>query len=231
MKARILIIEDDIRLSELLQRNLRESDYDTQVANDGETGKLLALNENFDLVISDIMLPKLNGIEVCKAIRQRKPHIPILMLTALGSTDEKIEGFDAGADDYLVKPFETRELEARIKALLKRARKLSEGKTENILQYEDLYLDMQTKLVKRGNTEISLTPKEFNLLSFLLKHKEKVVSRDEIARKVWDMHFDTGTNFIDVYINYLRNKVDKPFEHKLIHTKPGMGFILKKLAD
>ncbi|MCW5924507.1 MAG: response regulator transcription factor [Saprospiraceae bacterium] len=223
---RVLIIEDDPRVAELIQRGLSEHGFDAALAYDGLSGKKLALQNDYDLVITDIVLPKMDGLDLCKSIRQAKPDLPIIMLTALGTTDDKVEGFDAGADDYLVKPFEMRELLVRIRAVLKRhenAQKIPGF----VLQYADLEMNLHTKIVKRAGQEISLTPKEFNLLAFLLQNPERVLSRAEIAEHVWDTHFDTGTNFIDVYINYLRKKIDRQFDHKLIHTKPGMGFILK----
>ena len=223
----ILIIEDDLRVAELLQRGLQEQGFTPTLAYDGLSGKKLALQNDYDLVITDIILPKLDGIDLCKIIRQAKPNMPIIMLTALGTTDDKIEGFDAGADDYLVKPFEIRELLARIRALLNR-RANSNINASIILNYDDLEMNLHSKMVKRGTQDISLTPKEFKLLEYMLQNPERVLSRSEIAEKVWDTHFDTGTNFIDVYINYLRKKVDRDFEHKLIHTKSGMGFVLKR---
>lgn len=223
---KILVIEDDARISELIKRGLDEHGFETTVAYDGLTGKNLLSQHDYDLVITDIILPKLSGLEVCKEINRLKPHVPIIMLTALGTTDDKVEGFDAGADDYLVKPFEMRELLVRIRALLKRNSKTT-GSAAHVLTYADLEMNLHTKIVKRDQTEISLTPKEFNLLHFMLSNPERVLSRTEIAEKVWNTHFDTGTNFIDVYINYLRKKIDKGFDKKLIHTKSGMGFILK----
>lgn len=223
----ILIIEDDLRVAELIQRGLQEQGFEPALAYDGLSGKKLALQNDYDLIITDIILPKIDGLDVCKEIRQSKPDTPIIMLTALGTTDDKIEGFDAGADDYLVKPFEMRELLARIRALLKRNSKIATGTTGNSLKYDDLEMNLHTKIVKRSGMEISLTPKEFNLLMYMMQNPERVLSRTEIAEKVWDTHFDTGTNFIDVYINYLRKKIEKNFEKKLIHTKSGMGFILK----
>jgi len=223
---KILIIEDDQRVAELIQRGLNEFGYQTIIAYDGYVGKKLALQGDIDLIIMDIILPKINGLDLCRELRLQLPDLPIIMLTALGTTDDKVEGFDAGADDYLVKPFEIRELIARIKAVMKR----KSAKTTSygfILRYADLEMNLHTKEVKRGNVEIKLTPKEFKLLEYMLLNKEKVLSRTEISEKVWDTHFDTGTNFIDVYINYLRKKIDKEFDKKLIHTKPGMGFILK----
>jgi len=222
----ILIIEDNQRVAELIQRGLEENGFATTLAYDGISGKKLALQNHYDLVITDIILPKLDGIDLCKHIRESKPDTPIIMLTALGTTDDKVEGFNAGADDYLVKPFEMRELIVRIRALLKRNNKMVNS-TGFILRFDDLEMNLHTKIVKRADIEISLTPKEFNLLEYMLQNQNRVLSRTEIAEKVWDTHFDTGTNFIDVYVNYLRKKIDKNFDKKLIHTKPGMGFILK----
>ncbi len=226
--TKILLIEDDLRLADLIRRGLEDEGYEITPAWDGETGLRLALGQDFALIVSDIVLPGLNGLELCKTIRAAKPGIPILMLTALGTTDDKVEGFDAGADDYLVKPFEFRELKVRVRALLKRAEN-SVAHSSPILSCHDLELDTVAKVVKRGGTTIRLTPKEFNLLHYMLQHAGRVLSRDEIAEKVWDTHFDTGTNFVDVYINYLRKKIDKPFDTKLIHTRTGMGFVL--MAD
>jgi len=222
----ILIIEDDQRIAELIQRGLEEQGFATTLAYDGLSGKKLALQNNYDLIITDIILPKINGLDLCKQIRENRPDTPVIMLTALGTTDDKVEGFDAGADDYLVKPFEMRELLVRIRALLKRHNKTANN-SGNILKYSELEMNLHTKIVKRNGIEINLTPKEFNLLEYMLQNPERVLSREEIAEKVWKIHFDAGTNFIDVYINYLRKKIDKGFDKKLIHTKSGMGFILK----
>lgn len=224
----ILIVEDDLRVAELIQRGLQEQDFITTVAYDGLSGKKLAEQNNYDLAIIDIILPKMDGLDLCKQIRSVNPDIPIIILTALGTTDDKVEGFDAGADDYLVKPFEMRELLVRMRALLKRNNKSSTNNSGNSLKYADLEMNLDTKMVKRMDMEINLTPKEFNLLKYMLQNPERVLSRVEIAEKVWDTHFDRGTNFIDVYINYLRKKVEKDFDEKLIHTKSGMGFILKR---
>ncbi|WP_104383108.1 response regulator transcription factor [Sphingobacterium sp. HMA12] len=224
---KILLVEDDVRVAGLIKRGLDENEFKTEIAYDGISGKKMALQHHFDLIITDIVLPKMDGLDLCKEIRHIKPDLPIIMLTALGTTDDKIEGFDAGADDYLVKPFEMRELLARIRVLLKRYQK-QESTTGTILRYADLEMNLHTKDVRRNKTEISLTPKEFKLLHYLLLHPERVLSRMEIAEKVWETHFDTGTNFIDVYINYLRKKIDRDFDKKYIHTKSGMGFILKQ---
>lgn len=222
----ILVVEDDQRVAELIQRGLEENGFNPTLAYDGLSGKKLALNSTYDLIITDIILPKIDGLDLCKQIREIQPGTPIIMLTALGTTDDKVEGFDAGADDYLVKPFEMRELLARIRVLLKR-RSADDNSSGSLLKIADLEMNLHTKLVKRNGIEIALTPKEFKLLEYMLQNKERVLSRVEIADKVWDTHFDTGTNFIDVYINYLRRKVDRDFDKKLIHTKSGMGFILK----
>ncbi|MGJ1321654.1 response regulator transcription factor [Sphingobacterium faecium] len=223
---KILIVEDDQRVAELIKRGLEEQGFVTTLAYDGLSGKKLSSQDHFDLVITDIILPKMDGLDLCKYLRQTNPDLPIIMLTALGTTDDKVEGFDAGADDYLVKPFEMRELLVRIRALLKRNQKNS-GNISGILAYADLEMNLHTKIVKRNQQQINLTPKEFKLLAYLMQNPDRVLSRVEIADKVWETHFDTGTNFIDVYINYLRKKIDRNFDHKLIHTKSGMGFILK----
>lgn len=224
----ILLIEDDSRLAGLIRSALEQNDYGVTIAYDGETGLKMALQSNFDLIISDLMLPGMNGLQVVSRIRAVKDSIPILMLTALSTTDDKVYGFEAGADDYLVKPFEFRELFARIKALLKRAGNAREETRSHLLEYDEIQMDTNSKTVFRAGVELNLTPKEYNLLEFMLKNPRRVLSREEIAAEVWDTHFDTGTNFIDVYINYLRKKMDKPFSHKLIHTKSGMGFQLKR---
>jgi len=224
----ILIIEDEQRVANLIKQGLEEQGFITTVANDGETGKQLAIVNHYDIIITDIILPRMNGIDLCREVRLQKPTVPIIMLTALGTTDDKVEGFDAGADDYLVKPFDLRELHVRIRALLKRNQN-NNNLQGFILKYAGLELNLNTKIVKRDDKEISLTPKELKLLEYMMQNPERVLSRTEIAEQVWDTTFDTGTNFIDVYINYLRKKVDKDFETKLIHTKPGLGFIFKKI--
>lgn len=223
----IFLVEDDDRLSKLITKGLQEAGFEVSTAYDGSTGLKLALQAHYDLVVTDIVLPKKSGLEFCNEIKALKPNLPVVMLTALGTTDDKLEGFDAGADDYMTKPFEMRELVARINVLLKR---FSQQRLQKIfvLKYEGIEMNLEQKTVSRDHVPIKLTPKEFNLLKFMMENSEKVLSRAEIAEKVWETHFDTGTNFIDVYINYLRKKIDKDFESKLIHTKAGMGFILKK---
>lgn len=223
---KILIIEDEQRVADLLRCGLEEMGYLASVAYDAEMGLRLFRAGQYNLIISDIVLPKMSGFDLVKEIKGQNKNIPVIMLTALGTTDDKLEGFDAGADDYMIKPFDIRELEARIRVLLKR--RVADDTQWQIkeLNYADLQANLLTKTVYRNKQEIKLTPKEFNLLIYMMQNPERVLSRAEIAEKVWDTHFDTGTNFIDVYINYLRKKVDRDFDTKLIHTKPGMGFIL-----
>lgn len=222
----ILVVEDEKRVADLLKAGLEEAGYNVIVAYDGAMGLRLFQSASFDLVISDIVLPKLDGFELCRGIRSINKNVPVLMLTALGSTDDKLDGFDSGADDYMVKPFDFRELHARIRVLMRRATHKEERCDR--LAYADIVIDLNRHNVSRDGLDIRLTPKEFNLLVFMVENAEKVISRIDIAEKVWNTHFDTGTNFIDVYINYLRKKIDRDFGVKLIHTKPGVGFILTR---
>lgn len=224
-KISILVVEDDARMAELISRGLIEFGFDVTLAKDGQKGFELAKEHRYDLVITDIILPGINGLEVCKRLKATDERYPVIMLTALGTTDDKVDGFDAGADDYMVKPFEMRELNARIHAVIKRNALLPKN---DVLKFADLELNRLTKTVRRSGVELALTPKEFNLLEYMMMNSNRVLSKSEIAEKVWDTKFDTGTNFIDVYISYLRRKVDKGFPCKLIHTKSGMGFILKE---
>lgn len=224
-----MIIEDDSRIAIALQKNLRENQFEVSLAYEGHLALKMLRQYDIDLVITDIMLPGINGIDLCRQIRKIKGSIPILMLTALGTIDDKLEGFDAGADDYLVKPFEIRELVARIKALLKRTH--THAAIAEVLQYADIVIDTKKRIAYRGDKQLKLTPKEFNLLEYMVKHAERVLPRQEISENVWNTKFDTGTNFIDVYINYLRKKVDKDFDRKLIHTRQGVGFILMMPED
>ena len=202
----ILVIEDEKRVADLLKIGLEENGYQVMVAYDGEMGLRLFRTNAFELIISDIILPKRNGFELCQEIRKADEQIPILMLTALGTADDKLEGFDVGADDYMVKPFDFRELLARVKALLKR-RAVTNVEVVKELAYADLTINFERQEVTRNGVPIKLSPKEYNLLAYLVENAERVVSRVEIAEKVWNTHFDTGTNFIDVYINYLRKKM------------------------
>ena len=225
---KILVVEDEQRVAELLKRGLEESGYQVELAYDGVWGLRLFRAGEFQMVISDVILPKMSGFELCKEIRNINNRVPVLMLTALGTTDDKLDGFDAGADDYMVKPFDFRELDARIKVLLKRRLPGIPETQLTELVYADLRIDRQTKTVYRQEREIKISPKEDNLLLYMAENPERLLTRVEIADKVWNTHFDTGTNFIDVYINYLRKKIDRDYDVKLIHTKPGMGFIFRQ---
>lgn len=225
-EIKVLIVEDEKKIADSIAKGLRELDYHVETAYDGKIGLRVYENGDFNLVITDINLPGINGYELCRIIRSRNQQIPIIMLTALSTTDDKIEGFDAGADDYLVKPFEFKELIVRIRALLKRTLN-QQLPTGNILKVADLELNVDSKEVTRSGKPISLTAKEFQLLEYFMRNRNRVLSRGDIAEKVWDLDFDTKTNVIDVYVNFLRKKLDKDFNEKLIHTQVGMGYIMK----
>lgn len=220
---KILIVEDEPKVAKFIKKGLEEHQYDSDIALDGLEGEKLFLQYAYELVILDLILPGMNGIELCKRFKSRNPDIPVLMLTALGTTDDKLTGFEAGADDYLVKPFEFLELLARIKALMKRRSGVNE--TVNLIRFADLELDQNKKIASRGNRKIELTAKEFLLLEYFMRNRGRVVSRAEIAEHVWEITFDTGTNVVDVYVNILRKKIDKDFPIKLIHTRIGMGYM------
>jgi len=225
----ILVVEDEQKVAAFLKDGLENQGYHVDVAFDGYTGEKLAANKKFDVILLDVILPVVNGIDLCKKIKALSPETPILMLTALGTTDDKLAGFDSGADDYLVKPFEFKELVARIKALTKRGRPSEHGKfVPSVLQAGDLKLDLDRKVALRGDKVISLTAKEFSLLEYLMRNKGKVVSRNDISQNVWDLNFDTGTNVVEVYVNILRKKIDKDFSSKLIQTRIGLGYVIQE---
>jgi DNA-binding response OmpR family regulator len=221
----ILIVEDERKIADALKQGLSENSFKPEVAYDGLTGWKIFQTKPFGLVLLDINIPGMNGYELCQAIRSANSSVPVMMLTAMNSVEDKIEGFDSGADDYVIKPFDFRELLVRIRALLKRIHR--NASTDIILYADDLQMNLDSKEVIRAGRQISLTAKEFQLLEYLLRNKNKVVSRSDIALHVWDIDFDTRTNVIDVYVNYLRKKIDKGFEHPIIHTQVGMGYILK----
>jgi two-component system copper resistance phosphate regulon response regulator CusR len=225
-ERKLLIVEDEQKIADTLRFGLIEKGYFVEVAYDGTIGYRLFKSRRYNLVILDINLPGINGFDLCKMIRAADPHIPVIMLTSLLTLEDKVAGYDAGADDYMVKPFEFKELLLKVRAVLKRTMS-QQLPTGNVLRADDLEMNLDSKEVKRGDAKINLTAKEFQLLEYLLRNKNKVVSRSDIALNVWDIDFDTNTNVIDVYINYLRNKVDKPFEPKLIQTHVGMGYVLK----
>lgn len=226
-ERKLLLVEDEQKIADTLKLGLSENGYIVDTAYDGNIGWKLYQQKEFNLVIMDLNMPGMNGYELCKNIRSNNASIPIIMLTALNSLDNKIEGYDAGADDYIIKPFEFKELVMKIRVLLKRTMN-QQIPTGTLLKAADLQMNLDSKEVIRDGKTINLTAKEFQLLEYLLRNKNKVVSRADIAIHVWDIDFDTNTNVIDVYINYLRNKVDKPFEDKLIQTQVGMGYVLKE---
>jgi two-component system copper resistance phosphate regulon response regulator CusR len=218
---RILIVEDEQRLAEILKKQFEDSGFSIEIAYDGYVGKQFVEKNAYDLIILDINLPLINGYDLCKEIRKSNSRIPIIMLTALGTVDNKMAGFNLGADDYVIKPFDFRELLARVNVFLKR----SDSTTlSNKLRIANLELDLNTKTVSRSQKKIDLTAKECLLLETFLKNKDRILTREFIIEQVWGLDFDPSTNIIDVYINYLRKKIDKDFEPKLIHTKFGFGF-------
>jgi DNA-binding response OmpR family regulator len=222
---KLLIVEDEPNLLSILRKGFAENNNEVSVALDGKTALEMITNYNFDVVILDVMLPDINGIEICRRLRASKNFVPVLLLTALGTSENIVTGLNAGADDYLVKPFKFGELDARVNALNRRANQDTE-KVDTIA-ISDLEINGKAKSVKRDGESIILTAKEFKLLYYLAKNTGRIVSRDQILDNVWDINFDMNTNVVDVYITYLRKKIDKPFKTKLIHTMKGLGYILK----
>lgn len=223
---KVLIVEDEQPLASFLKQGLEELSFEADVAYDGIHGERMALTGVYDVVILDIVIPGVNGFELCKNLKMEKPGLPVIMLTTLGTTSDKLKGFDAGADDYLQKPFAFEELIARLKALVRR----STQKTEHggVLRFENLKLDLDKKVAFRNEKMIKLSAKEFALLAFFMRNPERVVSRAELAAKIWDLKFETGTNVVEVYINMLRNKIDRDFEPKLLQTRIGLGYVLSR---
>ncbi len=222
---KILVVEDEAKVATFIKKGLQTQSFEAETASDGEEAKRLFSSQPFDLVILDLNLPDMSGLDVCKYIRTHNAQVPILMLTALGTVADKLSGFEVGTDDYMVKPFDFMELLVRVKALLKRTEAVQQPIEK--LRIADLELDLGEKVARRGGNVFDLTAREFNLLEYLMRNNGRVVSKVDIAEKVWDINFDTGTNFVEVYINYLRNKVDKAFPNKLIHTVVGMGYMMK----
>ncbi|HNR74270.1 MAG TPA: response regulator [Cyclobacteriaceae bacterium] len=221
---KILLIEDESKTIQYIKKGLEENGYEVDTAEDGRAGRSLGFKNQYNLIITDIIMPEINGRDLCKEFRAAKIETPILMLTALADTDDVVEGLDSGADDYLAKPFEFKELLARIRTLTKRQPKPG---NETHLRIADLVLDLNAKSVVRGGKRIDLTSKEFALLEYFLRNQNKVIPRAELSKHVWNVDFDTGTNMVEVYVNYLRKKIDRDFDVKLIHTQFGMGYILK----
>jgi DNA-binding response OmpR family regulator len=224
---KILIVEDEPKVASFIKKGLEENNYDAEIASDGLSAEKLARINRYDLFILDILIPGISGLELCKRLKKINSNLPVLMLTALGTTDDKIIGFDAGANDYLVKPFEFRELLARVKVLVRKPDQLAEK--VNVLTVGDLELDLEKKVAHRGSSYIDLTAKEFSLLEYFMRNSGRVLSRIDIAEKVWDIKFDFGTNVVDVYVNFLRKKIDKGYDKKLIHTRVGFGYVFGDL--
>ena len=222
---KILLVEDDPKISTFVKIGLESNGFTVDTAYDGTNGQKLALSKNYEVVILDVVIPGISGFDLCKSIRQKNILTPIIILTSLDSVDDKLTGFDCGADDYLLKPFSFRELLARIKALSRRNR---EAFVNPALQILDLELDSISRKVKRNSKNIKLTPTEYKILELLMSNKGKVFDRIDIAEKIWGISFNSGTNVIDVHINSLRKKIDKDFEPKLIHTKIGFGYVLSE---
>ncbi len=223
---KVLIIDDEVAINGFINKGLEENGFEVTQTFDGEMGLRLARNSSFDVIILDLIMPGINGLEVCRRLREEHQiQTPILMLTALNTTDDVVEGLNAGADDYLGKPFKFQELLARVRALGRRSGQIESP--ANLLQVGDLTMDLDQKIVTRAGQELQLTLKEFLLLECLIRNKNRVLSRLDLLEKVWGIHFDTGTNVVDVYMNYLRNKIDKPFDQKLIQTVVGMGYVIR----
>lgn len=220
---RILVVEDEKKVASFIKKGLEEESYAVDVSHDGEEGTFLAETNPYDLIILDIMLPKKNGLTALKELREKGINTPILLLTARGAVEDRVTGLNAGADDYLAKPFVFAELLARVRSLLRRS-----GEKSPVLKFADLTMDPVTRKVTRNGIEIELTSKEYALLEYFLRRPEQVLTRTMISEHVWESDFDTFTNVIDVYVNYLRNKIDKEFEKKLIQTVRGVGYILKE---
>lgn len=222
----LLLVEDEPNVVSVISRGLTAEGFKISVAPDGTTGEQMAAQNKFDLIILDIMLPGINGLELCRIIKEKTPNVPIIMLTALGTTENVVNGLDNGADDYLIKPFKFAELFARIRMLLRRYGDFVTN--DQIINIADLQLNLTAKTVTRAGEEISLTATEYRLLEFMAKNKSKILSRIDILESVWDIDFNLGTNAVDVYVNYLRKKIDKNSAQKLIHTAVGLGYVLRE---
>jgi len=222
----LLVVEDEPNVVSVISRGLTDEGFTVSIAPDGLIGKQMAIENNFDLIILDIMLPGINGLELCKIIKENKPGTPVIMLTALGTTENVVNGLDNGADDYLVKPFKFAELFARIRMLLRRYH--GSVSLDQIISIADLQINLSAKTVTRNQTEVILTATEYRLLEYMSKNKGKILSRIDILENVWDIDFNLGTNVVDVYVNYLRKKIDKNSNQKLIHTSVGLGYVLKE---
>lgn len=222
---KILIVEDEPQLLSVIRKGLSENNHDVSAALDANTAQQLLTQNTYDVMVLDVMLPDINGVELCRRLRAAGNNIPILMLTALNNGDNIVSGLNSGADDYMGKPFRFAELEARLNALVRRS--VQQQRPTERIQVEDLEIDRRTETVRRSGEVVNLTAKEFRLLYYLAKNSGEILSREKILDNVWNINFDMNTNVVDVYINYLRNKIDKPFNAKLIHTIKGLGYVLK----
>ncbi|MEI6045271.1 MAG: two-component system response regulator RppA [Chloroflexota bacterium] len=222
----ILVVEDEVKLTKLIKRVLEEERYQVDIANDGDRGLEMALVGSYDLIVLDLMLPGISGLEICRSLRQEQSVVPVLMLTARDAVNDRVAGLDAGADDYLVKPFAFEELLARVRALLRR-RIQPENLASQTLKYEDLELDLVRHEVMRAGQRVELTAKEFALLEYLMRNAGQVLTRDQIINHVWEYDFDASSNVVDIYIHYLRSKIDEKASRKLIRTVRGVGYSLR----
>jgi two-component system copper resistance phosphate regulon response regulator CusR len=224
---KVLVIEDEQQVSSFIRQGLEEQSFEVDIAYDGHIGERLALSRHYDVILLDIVIPGINGFDLCKILKKEKPGTPVMILTTLVTTADKVTGFNSGADDYLLKPFEFEELTARLKALARRSTSPSTTYA-HILRYEDLKLDTEKKVAFRHDKTIKLSAKEFILLEYFMQHSDRVISRAELAEKIWNIKFETGTNVVEVYINMLRNKIDRDYIPKLLHTRIGLGYVLSK---
>lgn len=223
---KVLLIEDEPKMVRSLKKGLEEHFIEVDAASDGAMGSKLAEINDYSVIISDVMMPEMSGLEVLRHLRQQGNNTPVILLTALGQTDDKVTGFEAGADDYLTKPFEFRELLMRVRALARRP--VDTYQPSPVLRFADVEMNLDTKEFLRGGQRIQLTPREFALMEYFLRHPGRVISKTEITERVWNLNFDTGTNVIEVYVNFLRKKVDKGFSKKLIHTQFKTGYVLRE---
>lgn len=225
---KVLLIEDEPKMVRSLKKGLEEYMIEVDSAMDGAAGGQMAEANEYDVIISDVMMPEMSGIDMLRQLRRNGNSTPVILLTALGQTDEKVEGFEAGADDYLTKPFEFRELLMRVRALARRSQTGYPTSTPSILRFADVEMNLEKKEFLRSGQRIQLTPREFALMEYLLRNPGRVISKAEISERVWNLSFDTGTNFVEVYFNFLRKKVDKGFAKKLIHTQFRIGYVLRE---
>ncbi len=228
---KVLLVEDEPKMVRSLKKGLEEHLIEVDAAMDGAAGGRLAELNDYSVIISDVMMPEMNGLDMLRQLRLNGNQTPVILLTALGQTDEKVLGFEAGADDYLTKPFEFRELLMRVRALARRPQSNFQANPSTVLRFADIEMNLEKKEFLRSGQRIQLTPREFALMEYLLRNPERVIPKAEISERVWNLSFDTGTNFVEVYFNFLRKKVDRGFPKKLIHTQFRIGYVLREEAD